>query len=91
MNNYNSDESVSKSSWLQEHQKLMQAANQHALKSIKKSAEQSALRTEGKELSIPEGNLVLLCDHPEGHNKIQDHFKDQEFVVVKQLHEPNVY
>ena len=69
----------------------MQATNQHALKSIKKSAEQGALRTGGKELSIPEGNLVLLWDHPESHNKIQDHFKDQEFVMVKQLHEPNVY
>ena len=91
LNNYESDESVSKSSWLQEHQKLMKAANQCALKSIEKSAEQSALRTGGKELSIPEGNLVLLQDHPEGHNKIQDHFKDQEFVVVKQLHEHNVY
>ena len=91
LNNYDSDESVSKSSWLQEHQKLMKAANQHALKSIMKSAEQSALRTVGKELSIPEGNLVLLRDHPEGHNKIHDHFKDQEFVVVKQCCEPNVY
>ena len=56
LNNYDSDESVSKGSWLQEHQKLMKAANQHALKSIKKSAEQSVLRTGGKELSIPEGN-----------------------------------
>ena len=68
----------------------MQATNQHTLKSIKKSEEQSALRTGGKELSIPEGNLVLLWDHPESCNKIQDHFNDQEFVVVKQLHEPNV-
>ena len=91
LNNHDSDESVSKSSWLQEHQKFIKAVNQHALKSIKKSAEQSALRTGGKELSIPEGNLVLLQDHPEGQNKIQECFKDQEFVVVKQLHEPNVY
>ena len=56
-----------------------------------KSAEQSASRTGGKELSILQGNLVLLWDHPEGHNKIQDHFKDQEVVVVEQLCEPNVY
>ena len=69
----------------------MQATNEQALKSIKKSAEQSALRLGGKELSIPEGNLVLLWDHPIGHNKIQVHFKDEEFVLVKQLHEPNVY
>ena len=91
LNNYDSDESVSKNSWLQEHQKLMQAVNQCAMKRIKKSAEQSALRTGGKELSIPEGNLVLLQDHPDGHNKIQDHFKDHKFVVGKQLCEPNVY
>ena len=56
MNTYDLDESVSKNSWLQEHQKLMQATNQHALKNIKKSA----LRAGGKELSIPEGDLVLL-------------------------------
>ena len=91
LNNYDSDESVSKGSWLQEHHKLMQATNQHALKSIKKSAEQSALRTGGKELSIPEGNLVLLWDHPKGHNKVQDCFKNQEFAVVKRLCKPNVY
>ena len=42
LNNYDSNESVSKSSWIHEHHKLMQAANQHALKSIQKSAEQSA-------------------------------------------------
>ena len=69
----------------------MQAINQGALKSIKKSAKQSALRTGGKELSIWEGNLVLLWDHLEGCNKIQDHFKDHEFVVVKQLHKPNAH
>ena len=90
LNNYNLDESVSKSSWLQEHQKLIQAINQCSLKSIKKSAEQSALRTGGKDLSIPEVNVVLQ-DHPKGHNNTQGHFKDQEFVVVKPLHEPNVY
>ena len=70
LNNYDSNESVSKSSWIHEHHKLMQAANQHALKSIQKSAEQSAARTGAKELSIVEGNLVLLGDHPKCHNKI---------------------
>ena len=25
-----------------------------------------------------EDNLVLLQDHPKGHDKIQDHFTDQE-------------
>ena len=36
LNNYDSNEPVSKSSWLQEHHKLMQAMNQPALKNIKK-------------------------------------------------------
>ena len=26
--------------------------------------------------------MVLLHDHPEGHNKIQDRYKNEEFVVV---------
>ena len=54
----------------------MQVVNHFALKSIWKSAEQSAFRTGGEELSIPEGNLVLLWDHSEGCNKIQDNFRD---------------
>ena len=45
----------------------------------------------GKELSISEGNLVLLWDHPEGCHKIQDHFKDQAFVIVKWLHKPDAH
>ena len=35
--------------------------------------------------------MVLLWNHPKGHNKIQDQFKDQVFVVVEEPHEPNVY
>ena len=42
-------------------------------------------------MSIPEGNLVLLQDYPEGCNKLQDCFRDQDFVVVEQFHKPNVY
>ena len=74
LNKYDSNESVARSSCIQEHHKLMQAVNQHALRSIQKYAEQSALRTGGKELSILESNLILFWDHTKGHNKIQDHF-----------------
>ena len=69
----------------------MQAANQNLLKNIQRSAEHSALRTWEKKCLFQEGNLVLLRDHTKSHNKIQDHFKDQEFVVEEQLHEPNEY
>ena len=37
------------------------------------------------------GNLVLLQDHPEGCNKIQDKYKSKKFVVVGKHPEPNVY
>ena len=45
----------------------------------------------GKALSIPIGNLVLLRDHPEGWNKIQDNYKNELFVVESQHQDPNVY
>ena len=41
---------------------------------------------------IPVGNHVLLCDHPEGQNKIQDRYKTDVYVVVgHHQEEPNVY
>ena len=42
-------------------------------------------------LEIPKGNFVLLHDHPESHNKIQDKYKSEEFVVVGKHPDPNVY
>ena len=41
---------------------------------------------------IPIGNHVLLHNHPEGHNKIQDRYKTDVYVVVgHHQEEPNVY
>ena len=35
---------------------------------------------------------MLLCDHPEGHNKIQDRYKSDVYIVVgHHQEEPNVY
>ena len=61
------------------------------LKSIQQSTQKSAQRQKCKSLDIPEGNVVLLCDHPEGHNKIQYKYKETEFVMVHRHVEPNVY
>ena len=36
LNHYDSNESVSRSSWIQEHHNVMQAANRHALKNMQK-------------------------------------------------------
>ena len=45
----------------------------------------------GKNLKIPIGNLVLLHDHLEGWNKIQDHYKNKLFVMELKYQDPNVY
>ena len=61
------------------------------LKRIKTSAEKSVSQAEGKALNIPIGNLVLLHDHPEGHNKIQDNYKNELFVIESKYQEPHFY
>ena len=34
---------------------------------------------------------MLLCDHPEGHNKTQDKYKSDEFGEVDKHTETNAY
>ena len=63
---YNDQASSNKSAWLYEQHELLMSANRRALKHIKQSAKKSQIRTGGKPLQIPVGNLVLLRDHPEG-------------------------
>ena len=53
----------------------MMYANKQALKYINKSKKHNQSQTTGKELVIPIANHILLCDHLEGHNKIQNRFK----------------
>ena len=66
-------------------------ANKQALKGIHKSTKQNKDQTGSKDITIPVGNHVLLCDHPEGHKKIQDWYKSEVYVVVGHHQEPNVY
>ena len=63
---YNDNYLQSKCEWVNQQHKLILAANMHALKRIKQSAEKSVSQAEGKTLDIPICNLVLLHDHPEG-------------------------
>ena len=88
---YNDQASSNKCAWLDEQHELLMSANRWALKHIKQSAKKSQIRTGGKSLQIPIGNLVLLRDHPEGHNKIQDNYKSEPFVVIEHCKDPNVY
>ena len=74
---YNDQASANKCAWLNEQHELLMSANRWALKHIKQSAKKSQIRRGGKSLQIPIGNLVLLRDHPEGCNKIQDNYKSE--------------
>ena len=88
---YKSNSFKSKTVWLKQQLDAMMHANNQALKYIQKTNKCNQSQTSGKELVIPIGNHVLLRDHPEGHNKIQNRFKSDVYVVVGHHKEPNVY
>ena len=91
LGNYNDNFSQSKCAWVNQQHELNFAVNKWALKRIKTSAEKSVSQAGGKTLVIPIGNLVLLCDHPEGHNKIQVNYKNELFVMESKHQDSNVY
>ena len=80
----------SKCEWVNQQHELILAANRHVLKRIRLSAEKSVSWAGGKDLKIPIGNLVLMHDHPEGRNKIQDHYKSKLYVIESKHQDPNV-
>ena len=88
---YNDKASTNKCAWLNEQHKLLMITNRGALKHIKQSAKKSQSRTGDKTLHIPVGNLVLLRDHPEGCNTIQDYYKSELFVVFDHHKDSNAY
>ena len=91
MADYNDNYLQSKSEWVNQQHELILAANRHALKRIKQSVENSLSWAGGKALKIPTGNMVLLHDHPEGWNEIQDHYKSELFVMESKHRDLNVY
>ena len=60
LSQYDCDESVSKSSLVQEQYKLVWAANKWTLKGICQSIQCSAQRKQSKALEIPKGNLGIV-------------------------------
>ena len=62
-----------------------------AQKNIKASNSKNWKVVGVKDLFIPVGNLVLLRDHPEGHNKIQNNNKDQIYIVTSHHWHKNAY
>ena len=89
--NYNDKFLQSKCTWVNQHHELILAMNRQALKRMKMSGGKSVPWAGGKALNILIGNLVLLCDHPKGWNKIQDNYKNELFVMESQHQDPNVY
>ena len=63
--------------------------NKRAMKNIKATMAKNKRTAGGSDIDIPPGNLVLLRDHPEGRNKIQDHYKSDLFQVIKRGEHPN--
>ena len=75
-----------KTAWLSQQLDALVSANKQALKLIRKTTQCSKVWTGGKELLIPVGNHVLLGDHPEGWNKVQDKYKSDVYVIVGHHH-----
>ena len=88
---YNDNFLQSKCTWVNQQHELILTANRWALKRMKMSAEKSVSKAGGKALNILIGNLVLLCDHPKGQNKIQDNYKNELFVMESQHQDLNAY
>ena len=91
LGNYKPASFKSKTAWLNEQLNALLYVNKQALKGIRKSTKCNKDCTSSKDTTIPVGNHVLLCDHLEGHNKIQDHYKSEVYIVVGHHQEPNVY
>ena len=76
---YNDNKSISKVIWVDKQFEKIVQANKRVLKSIQVRAKVNERSSGNKDFDIPIGNLVLLCDHPEGRNKIQDDYKPDLF------------
>ena len=59
------------------------------MKNIKAIEAKNKRASKGKDLDVPVGNLILLWDHPEGLNKIQDRNKSELYVVDCKGEHPN--
>ena len=88
---YNDDKSITRIDWVDQQLEQLLHANKRAQKNIKATNAKNRKAAGGKDLIIPVGNLVLLHDHPEGRNKIQDNNKDQIYIVTRHHDNRNAY
>ena len=88
---YNDDKLITRIDWVDQQLEQLLHANKRAQKNIKATNAKNHKAVGGKDLVIPIGNLVLLRDHPEGRNKIQDNNKDQIYIVTGHHDHRNAY
>ena len=88
---YDDDKSVTQIDWVDQQLEQLINANKRAQKNIKATNAKNRQVVGGKDLTIPIGNLVLLCDHPKGRNKIQNNNKDQIYIVTGHHKYKNAY
>ena len=88
---YNDNKSISKVVCLDKQFKKIVQANKRALKSIQARAKVNERSSGNKDFNIPIGNLVLLRNHLEGRNKIQDDYKPDLFEVTGKHSDQNAF
>ena len=92
LDQYQDGQPIGKSAWLWQQLDTLVSANKHVMKSIQKTTLQNKLWNDGDELQIPIRNHILIRDHPEGHDKFQDWYKSDIYVIVdSHKEELNVY
>ena len=88
---YDDNKSVTRIDWVDQQLEQLINANKCTEKNIKATNTKYRKVVGGKDLIITVGNLVLLCDHPKGCNKIQNNNKDQIYVVTSHHEHKNAY
>ena len=88
---YNDDKSITHIDWVDQQLEQLLHTNKRAQKNIKATNAKNCKAAGGKDLVIPVRNLVLLHDHPEECNKIQDNNKDQIYIVTGHHDNHNTY
>ena len=88
---YKPDSFKSKTTWFNKQFNVMLYTNKQAIKGIHKSYKHNKDHTGSKEITIPVGNHVLLHNHPEGCNEIQDKYKSEVYAMIGHHQELKVY
>ena len=91
LHEYNDNKSITRIDWIKQQLEQLVNANKRVQKNIKASNSKNQKVVGGKDLLIPVGNLVLLCNHPEGCKKIKNNNKDQIYIVTSHHEHKNAY